>query len=44
MEALLSQTQRHLEDTERTLSDKSEKLDTEINMRRQENEEWEQVS
>lgn len=43
LEALLSQTQCHLGDVERQLSDRTEKLENEITTRRQENEEWEQV-
>lgn len=42
LEALLSQTQCHLGDTERQLTERSEKLENEISIRRQENEEWEQ--
>lgn len=42
LEALLSQTQRHLGETERQLAEKSENLENEITIRRQENEEWEQ--
>ena len=42
LETLLSETQRHLVDTERQLNDKSEKLEHEIASRRTENEEWEQ--
>jgi hypothetical protein len=42
LESLLSETQRHLVDTERQLTDKSEKLDNEIRTRKIENEEWEQ--
>lgn len=42
LETLLSQTQRHLGDTERLLAEKSENLEKEITNRRQENEEWEQ--
>jgi len=42
LESLLSQTQCHLGDTERQLAEKSQKLDNEILVRRQENEEWEQ--
>lgn len=40
----MSQTQCHLEDVERMLADKSEKLNNERSIRRQENEEWEQVN
>lgn len=42
LEALLSETQRHLVDMERKLSDKNEKLESEIAARKLENEEWEQ--
>lgn len=42
LEALLNKTQRHLGETERLLAEKSEKLEKEICIRRQENEEWEQ--
>lgn len=42
LETLLSETQRHLGDTERLLTDKEEKLENEIRIRKQENEEWEQ--
>lgn len=42
MENLLSETQRHLGDTERLLAEKEEKLEDEIRIRKQENEEWEQ--
>lgn len=38
----MSQTQRHLGETERQLAEKSENLENEITIRRQENEEWEQ--
>lgn len=44
LETLLSQTQCHLGDLERQLMDKAEKLENEVCTRRQENEEWEQVS
>lgn len=42
LETLLSQTQCHLGDVERQLNEKSEKLENEMTIRRQENEEWEQ--
>lgn len=42
LETLLSETQRHLVDTERQLAEKCEKLDSEIHARKIENEEWEQ--
>lgn len=42
LENLLSETQRHLVETERRLNEKSEKLESEIAARRVENEEWEQ--
>jgi len=42
LETLLSETQHHLGDTERQMIDKAEKLDNEIRLRKQENEEWEQ--
>lgn len=42
LENLLSETQRHLGDSERLLVDHSEKLESEIRLRKQENEEWEQ--
>lgn len=41
LESLLSQTQCHLDLIERQLNEKSEKLESEITVRRQENEEWE---
>lgn len=44
METLLSQTQCHLEEVERMLSDKTEQLEQEVTTRQQENEEWEQVN
>nr|XP_029719115.1 cytospin-A-like isoform X4 [Aedes albopictus]XP_029719116.1 cytospin-A-like isoform X4 [Aedes albopictus]XP_029719117.1 cytospin-A-like isoform X4 [Aedes albopictus]XP_029719118.1 cytospin-A-like isoform X4 [Aedes albopictus]XP_029719119.1 cytospin-A-like isoform X4 [Aedes albopictus] len=40
LEALLSETQRHLGDTERLLAEKTDELNQEINLRRQESEEW----
>ncbi|KAL7020453.1 hypothetical protein ACKWTF_011539 [Chironomus riparius] len=42
LENLLSETQRHLVDTERQLADNNEKLDREVRARKLENEEWEQ--
>lgn len=42
LETLLSQTQRHLGDTERLLAEKVDNLEKEITNRRHENEEWEQ--
>ena len=42
LETLLSETQRHLVDTERQLADNNEKLESEIRSRQLENEEWEQ--
>ncbi|CRL05366.1 CLUMA_CG018179, isoform A [Clunio marinus] len=42
LEALLSQTQYHLGELERQLTEKSEKLEEEARIRKQENEEWEQ--
>uniref|UniRef100_U5EFR0 Putative paramyosin n=1 Tax=Corethrella appendiculata TaxID=1370023 RepID=U5EFR0_9DIPT len=42
LETLLSETQRHLGDTERLLNEKNEELKDEIKLRKQENEEWEQ--
>lgn len=42
LESLLSQTQCHLDVIESQLNEKSEKLENEIIVRRQENEEWEQ--
>lgn len=39
---MLSQTHRDIDDLERQLKDKTEKLENEIIVRRQENEEWEQ--
>ncbi|XP_053694684.1 cytospin-A-like isoform X2 [Sabethes cyaneus] len=41
LEALLSETQRHLGDTERLLAEKTEELNQEISLRRQESDEWE---
>ncbi|XP_021710490.1 cytospin-A isoform X6 [Aedes aegypti] len=40
LEALLSETQRHLGETERLLAEKTDELNQEINLRRQESEEW----
>ncbi|XP_062558441.1 cytospin-A isoform X2 [Armigeres subalbatus] len=40
LEALLSETQRHLGDTEGLLAEKTDELNQEINLRRQESEEW----
>ncbi|XP_065089782.1 cytospin-A-like isoform X2 [Ochlerotatus camptorhynchus] len=40
LEALLSETQRHLGDTERLLAEKTDELNQEISLRRQESEEW----
>lgn len=40
----MSQTQCHLEEVERMLSDKTEQLEQEVTTRQQENEEWEQVN
>lgn len=42
LEALLSETQRHLVNTERRLTKKRENLEREIAARKLENEEWEQ--
>lgn len=42
LETLLSETQRHLVDTERRLTKKRENLEREIAARKLENEEWEQ--
>lgn len=42
LEALLSQTQQHFGMIERQLNEKSQQLENEMIMRRQENEEWEQ--
>jgi hypothetical protein len=42
LETLLSETQRHLVETERQLADNNEKLESEIRSRKLENEEWEQ--
>lgn len=39
---MLSQNQCHLHDIERQLAEKSQKLENEILVRRQENDEWEQ--
>lgn len=39
---MLSQTHRDIDDLERQLKEKTEKLENEISVRRQENEEWEQ--
>ncbi|XP_055549529.1 cytospin-A-like isoform X4 [Wyeomyia smithii] len=41
LEALLSETQRHLGDTERLLAEKTDELNQEISLRRQESDEWE---
>lgn len=38
----MSETQRHLGETERLMSETQEKLDREMHLRKQENEEWEQ--
>lgn len=42
LETLLSETQRHLLETERRLTSQNEKLESEIAARKIENEEWEQ--
>ncbi|XP_058821268.1 cytospin-A-like isoform X6 [Topomyia yanbarensis] len=41
LEALLSETQRHLGDTERLLAEKTDELNQEISLRKQESDEWE---
>lgn len=42
LEALYSETQRHLVEIERQLAERTEKLESEIRARKLENEEWEQ--
>ncbi|XP_055604681.1 uncharacterized protein LOC129752916 [Uranotaenia lowii] len=41
LEALLSETQRHLGETERLLAEKTDELNQQTNLRKQESEEWE---